>query len=77
VLNDVIISIQTKIDTSNLIVEVKNPFEDDALQTRKGEGFGLSLIERRLQLVYHRSDLLAIQKNNNVFITTLIIPQHD
>ena len=77
VLNDVTISIQTKIDTSNLIIEVKNPFEDDALQIRKGEGFGLSLIERRLQLVYHRSDLLAIEKSNNVFITTLIIPQHD
>ncbi len=75
VLNDVTISISTKVTASSLIIEVKNPYEEDALQTRKGEGFGLSLIERRLQLVYHRNDLLAIQKNNNVFITTLIIPQ--
>ena len=77
VLNDVEIIITAQIQNTNLILEVKNPFDDDAIHTRKGEGFGLSLIERRLQLLYHRADLISINKNNNVFITTLIIPQHD
>ncbi|MDX2174793.1 MAG: histidine kinase [Bacteroidota bacterium] len=77
VLNDVEISIITQKKETNLIIEIKNPFEDDALQIRKGEGFGLSLVERRLQLMYHRTDLISIAKNNNIFITTLIIPQHD
>lgn len=77
VLSDVEISISAQLQNTHLILEVKNPFDDDAIQTRKGEGFGLSLIERRLQLLYHRADLLSIQKSNNIFITKLIIPQHD
>lgn len=77
VLNDVEISITTQKRENHLIIEIKNPFEEDALQTRKGEGFGLSLVERRLQLMFHRTDLITIQKENNIFITTLTIPQHD
>ena len=77
VLENVEISISAQKKENNLIVEIKNPFEEDALQTRKGEGFGLSLVERRLQLMFHRTDLISIQKENNIFTTTLIIPQHD
>ncbi len=77
VLENVEISISAQKKENNLIIEIKNPFEEDALQTRKGEGFGLSLVERRLQLMFHRTDLITIQKENNIFTTTLIIPQHD
>ena len=75
VLEDVEISVSAQFQNNLLTIKITNPFEDDASQTRKGEGFGLSLIQKRLQLIYHRSDLLNIEKNNTSFTTIILIPQ--
>ncbi len=75
VLENVEISVTAKLKNNLLVISITNPFDEDASQTRKGEGFGLSLIQKRLQLIYHRSDLLSIEKNKNIFATVIIIPQ--
>jgi LytS/YehU family sensor histidine kinase len=63
-------------EKSNLLeITVTNPFDERTAVTRKGEGFGLSLIQRRLQLIYHRADLLKIERANGVFTTQILIPQ--
>jgi two-component system, LytTR family, sensor kinase len=75
VLEDVEISVSAQIKDNLLAIVITNPFDESTAQSRKGEGFGLSLIQKRLQLIYHRTDLLVIEKNKSVFTTIILIPQ--
>ena len=58
-----------------LIIEIRNPFDEDTSGARKGTGFGLNSIRRRLYLTYSQNDLLSTAKNNNEFSTIIKIPQ--
>ncbi len=58
-----------------LILTVENDFEDDCSQRKqKGNGVGLSNIKSRLALLYGRSDLLKITKENSKFRVILALP---
>lgn len=57
-----------------LKISVENPF-DPSSAPRKGTGFGLNSIQRRLYLLYARNDLLITSRTDNVFTTSIIIPQ--
>jgi two-component sensor histidine kinase len=57
-----------------LIVSVSNPF-DPQTSSKKGTGFGLSSVQRRLYLLFSRSDLLQTETKEDHFITTIKIPQ--
>lgn len=60
-----------------LEIRVTNPYNDDAKET-KGNGFGLTGLQRRLYLLFARNDLLHTRENNNIFTVTLKIPRkHD
>jgi len=72
---DVTISVKAKVESEKLIIEVRNPFDPATSQPRKGTGFGLNSIQRRLYLLYAQNDLLATQIEKTTFITTLKIPQ--
>jgi len=72
---EVTISIYALIHAPYLHIEIKNPFDPETKRARKGIGFGLSSIQRRLYLLYARQDLLLTEKKENIFITTLKIPQ--
>lgn len=74
-LGDTVISIQTQKVGNDLLVQVKNPFDSKTQENNSGTGFGLSSVQRRLFLLYARNDLLTIEKKDNLFITTLKIPQ--
>ncbi|MDA3613465.1 sensor histidine kinase [Polluticaenibacter yanchengensis] len=72
---DVEIAINAVKKENNVLITVKNPFDDDAqTDIRKGTGFGLSSVLRRLQLIYHRSDLLKTKKENNTFTVQVLLP---
>lgn len=71
----VMIELTTQLVQKELIIQVKNPFDAVTAAPRKGTGFGLSSISRRLYLLYGRTDLLKTQTENNLFITTIHIPQ--
>ena len=71
----VIISIDVKKENGQLIIAVKNPFDSQTAVQQKGSGFGLSSIQRRLYLLYARRDLLLTDATDNIFTTTLKIPQ--
>ncbi len=75
VLDQVEISVNAQIKNNLLAIAITNPFDESTSQSRKGEGFGLSLIQKRLHLIYHRTDLLVIEKNNSIFTTIILIPQ--
>ena len=72
---EVIIKITATTEDDHLKIIVQNPFDSETSQPFKGTGFGLSSIQRRLFLLFARSDLLQTNKENEYFITTILIPQ--
>jgi sensor histidine kinase YesM len=74
-IGEVLIKLDASIQQNNLKVTVQNPFDPEISQSQKGTGFGLSSIQRRLFLLFARKDLLKIKKEDDHFITTILIPQ--
>jgi len=72
---DITISIEANKDDGNLVLQVKHPFDPETASPKKGTGFGLSSVQRRLYLLFARNDLLQTQVNGQLFITTIKIPQ--
>lgn len=72
------ITIKAEIIKNDLQITVENPYDPETAIPHKGTGFGLSAIQRRLYLLYHRQDLLHTSSVNKWFTTHIIIPQkHD
>jgi len=71
---EITIVIEARAEGNLLDLRVTNPF-DEATSSRTGTGFGLSAVQRRLDLLFNRNDLLKTEKQSGIFITTLRIPQ--
>lgn len=70
----VLIRMKAVIDKDHLAVTITNPFDPD-MQMPPGTGFGLKSVQRRLYLLFGRSDLIEIQKTSGEFIVVFRIPQ--
>jgi len=74
--DDVIISIKANAVDNMLCISVQNPFDPQTASPRKGTGFGLNGVRRRLYLLFGRQDLLQTQNlTDNIYTTTIQIPQ--
>jgi len=73
--DDIEISLLAKEENNYLTIQVKNPFDPETSSPKKGTGFGLSSVERRLYLLFARKDLLKTATEDHHFITTIKIPQ--
>lgn len=71
------IRLEARKEGSDLVVEVRNPFDSETSHPKKGTGFGLNSVQRRLYLLFARNDLLQTRIQDHQFITTIKIPQHD
>lgn len=71
----VTIAIRARLDGSYVRIEVENPFDPETSRPKKGTGFGLTSIQRRLYLLFARPDLLETRVDNNLFTTIVRIPQ--
>lgn len=74
-LDDVIIRIEAGVENHILWVRVANPYDAETGIRKKGTGYGLNSVKRRLDLVFNRKDLLQTSREENIFITKLLIPQ--
>jgi two-component system LytT family sensor kinase len=72
---DIGISVSSRTQDNLLLIEVKNPFDPATSVPQRGTGFGLTSVQRRLSLMYFRNDLLSTSQSENIFTTTLKIPQ--
>jgi two-component system, LytTR family, sensor kinase len=72
---DITITIDAKKDDGHLVLQVTNPFDPETASPRKGTGFGLNSVQRRLYLLFARADLLETEVREQLFITTIKIPQ--
>jgi two-component system LytT family sensor kinase len=68
------ISIAAEISGNYLVIRVQNPF-DPSTATKTGTGFGLNSISRRLYLLYLQPGLLETSRQENIFVTTVKVPQ--
>jgi len=57
-----------------LVITVENPFDPET-SSQRGTGFGLTSIQRRLYLLFGRNDLLQTRSTDNLFFTTVKLPQ--
>ena len=73
--DEVQIVINASMEESNLIVSVLNPHEVALELTNKGTGYGLKSISKKMQIIYHQFGLLQTKHKNDIFTTTLKIPQ--
>ena len=72
---EVTISIASKKADPYLLVSVENPFDPETSHPKKGTGFGLSSVQRRLYLLFGRNDLLETKTDKHLFTTLVKIPQ--
>lgn len=72
---ETIIRIETRQEGKELVVKVSNPFDPETSSPKQGTGFGLKSVHRRLYLLFARADLLTTEAKDNIFTTTVKIPQ--
>lgn len=54
---DVLIKVEVSYADNLLWIRITNPIENDQYENTKGTGFGLSSVQRRLFLIFGRTDL--------------------
>lgn len=69
------IRVYATMEENNLIIKVTNPFDPETSSPKQGAGFGLKSIQRRLYLLFARTDLLTTDAKENIFTTIVKIPQ--
>ena len=74
-IGETVIRIKATAENNYLKIQVDNPFDPSSAPPRRGTGFGLSSIKRRLYLLYARNDLLTTAQKETTFVTTIKIPQ--
>ncbi len=72
---EITISIEAKEEKGVLLLQVQNPFDPETSLPKKGTGFGLTSVKRRLYLLFARNDLLQTNIVDDLFITIIKIPQ--
>lgn len=72
---NVVISIRAEVNDNYLVLMVQNPYDAQTTRPRKGTGFGLSGVQRRLYLLFARNDLVETFAEDNVFTTIIKVPQ--
>jgi len=73
-IDPVLIRICGFINKGDLVISIENEY-DKQTYAQKGEGIGLNNIKKRMLNTYNKSDLLNINKTDNLFKVTLTFPQ--
>lgn len=73
--DEVTITIRARSEDGYVLISVQNPFDPETSRPKKGTGFGLSSIQRRLYLLFARADLLQTRIDQHLFTTIVKIPQ--
>ncbi len=72
---DTVIRIYAGREEDNLVIKVLNPFDPETSSPKSGTGFGLKSVQRRLYLLFARTNLLTTEAKENIFTTIVRIPQ--
>lgn len=72
---NVTISINATCNDQLLAIAVENPYDSKSNTPHKGTGFGLRGVQRRLFLLFGRTDLLETKATKHIFTSVIRIPQ--
>ena len=72
---DTVIRITASVEDNYLKIKVLNPYDPETASPNMGTGFGLKSVQRRLYLLFARTDLLITEAKDNQFTTIVKIPQ--
>jgi len=72
---NVTVSIRAELEGNYLLIMVQNPYDPQTSRPKKGTGFGLRGVQRRLYLIFARNDLMETHANDNIFTTIIKVPQ--
>ncbi len=72
---ETLIRLQAEMTDHHLLIRVSNPFDPETSSPKQGTGFGLKSVQRRLYLLFARTDLLTTETKENIFTTTVKVPQ--
>jgi len=72
---DTVIRIYAGKEEDSLVIKVQNPFDPETSSPKSGTGFGLKSVQRRLYLLFARTNLLTTEAKENIFTTIVRIPQ--
>lgn len=72
---ETIIRLYAKREGDDLVIRVENPFDPETSSPKQGVGFGLQSVQRRLYLLFARTDLLVTNAKENIFTTIVKVPQ--
>ena len=75
--DEIVIRLTASKEENNLVITITNPFDPETSAPRHGTGFGLQSVQRRLYLLFARNDLVSTEAKENIFTTTIKIPQHE
>ncbi len=71
---EVLVELKCSEEDQFIVIEISNEYDPDAIK-KAGEGIGLSNIKKRLQLIYHRQDLLEIHAEKMIFRAIIRLPK--
>lgn len=73
-LGALVISIQITEKENGLLISIRNPYEENAVNASKGTGYGIKSIEQKLKILFGRTDLIRIDKKEKEFLIEILIP---
>jgi Putative regulator of cell autolysis len=73
--DQVAISISCACRDHLLEIRIENPYDSESNKPRRGTGFGLRGVQRRLFLLFGRTDLLETKATTHIFTSIIKIPQ--
>lgn len=73
-LDSLLIRLKCRLQDNYLLLSVTNPYEQDH-RSKTGTGFGLKSVQRRLYLLFGRTDLIEVSVKENIFKVKLKIPR--
>lgn len=71
---EIVVKLECISEENYLLIKIINDYDNNAV-IQKGEGIGLKNIKHRLQLIYHRDDLLKINNNKKQFEVLIKFPK--
>lgn len=72
---ETVIRLDAQVQDNILRIRIENPYDPETAAPKTGTGFGLQSVQRRLDILFARQDLLQTTTRDHTFITEIKIPQ--
>jgi hypothetical protein len=75
--DDVVINVHSIVKNRHLEITVSNPYDEETVTANKGVGYGLESVRKKLNIIYHSSNLITTSNSDGRFHTIIQIPLNE